>query len=219
MLIQSHPNYSGKIASLLSVYEEGTMARAEVGDTVRVRYRGFLNDGTMFDSSSEIEPLEFTIGEEMVIPGFEEAVIGMREGDTKGVSVPPEDAFGPHRKDLVLVVNKSDIPSHINPHLGMKLEIRSYDGGTAPVTVTDITEETIILDGNHELAGRELNFKIELTQIVWDAIVANCEEGSPSSSDCKLGLHFSNGSLFPIIEGVDNFGSTGVCLDGLLQSK
>jgi peptidylprolyl isomerase len=142
------------------------MPRAKVGDRVRVRYRGFLNDGTIFNSSSEIEPLEFTIGEEIVIPGFEQAVIGMREGDTKGVSVPPEEGFGPHRKHLVIVVNKSDIPSHINSHLGMKLKIRSYDGRTAPVTVTDIKEETITLDGNHELAGKELNFKIELIEIV-----------------------------------------------------
>lgn len=142
------------------------MARAKVGDKVRVRYRGFLNDGTMFDSSSEKGPLEITIGEEMVIPGFEEAIVGMREGDTIGVSIPPEDGFGPRREDLVLVVNKSDIPSHINPHLGMKLEIRSYSGGTASVTVIDITEETITLDANHELAGKELNFKIELIEIV-----------------------------------------------------
>ncbi len=142
------------------------MTRAKVGDKVRVCYRGFLNDGTIVDSSPEMEPLEFTIGEEMVIPGFEEAIVGMREGDTKGVSIPPEDGFGPRRKDLVLVVNKSDIPSHIKPHLGMKLEIRSYGGGIASVIVTDITEETITLDGNHELAGKELNFKIELTEIV-----------------------------------------------------
>jgi peptidylprolyl isomerase len=141
------------------------MGRAKVGDKVRVRYRGFLNDGTMLNSP-EMEPLEFTIGEEVVIPGFEQAVIGMKEGDTKGVSIPPEDGFGPRRKDLVLVVNKSDIASHINPHLGMELEIRSYDGGTASVTVTDITEETITLDGNHELAGKELNFKIELIEII-----------------------------------------------------
>jgi FKBP-type peptidyl-prolyl cis-trans isomerase 2 len=142
------------------------MGRAKVGDKVRVSYRGFLNDGTMFDSSSEKRPLEFTIGQEMVIPGFEEAVIGMKEGDTKGVSIPPEDGFGPRSKDLVLVVNKSDIPSHIKPQLGMKLEIRFYGEGTAIVTVTDMTEETITLDGNHELAGKELNFKIELTEIV-----------------------------------------------------
>jgi peptidylprolyl isomerase len=142
------------------------MARAKVGDKVRVRYRGFLNDGTMFDSSFETEPLEFTIGEKEVILGFEEAIVGMSEGDTKGVSISPEDAFGPYRKDLVLVVSKSDIPSHINPHLGMKLEIRSYSGGTALVTVANVKEETITLDGNHELAGKELNFKIELTEIV-----------------------------------------------------
>ncbi|MGD8254502.1 MAG: FKBP-type peptidyl-prolyl cis-trans isomerase [Syntrophobacterales bacterium] len=142
------------------------MARAKVGDKVRVRYRGFLNDGTIFDLSSEKRPLEITIGEKMVISGFEEAIVGMSEGDTKGVSIPPEDAFGPHRKDLVLVVKQSDMPSHINPQLGMQLEISSYDGGTASVTVADISEETITLDGNHELAGKELNFKIELVEIV-----------------------------------------------------
>ena len=142
------------------------MARAKVGDKVRVRYRGFLNDGTIFDLSSEKRPLEITIGEKKVIPGFEEAIVGMSEGDTKGVSISPEDAFGPYRKDLVLVVRHSDMPQHIDPHLGMKLEIRSYDGGTASVTVADISEETITLDGNHELAGKELNFKIELVEIV-----------------------------------------------------
>jgi peptidylprolyl isomerase len=142
------------------------MARAKMGDKVRVRYRGYLNDGTMFDSSSEMEPLEFTIGEEVVIPGFEQAVIGMREGDTKGISISPEDGFGPRRKDLILIVNRSHIPSYINPHLGMNLEIRSYSGGTASVTITDIKDETITLDGNHELAGKELNFKIELIEIV-----------------------------------------------------
>jgi peptidylprolyl isomerase len=142
------------------------MAEAKLGDRVRVRYRGFLNDGTVFDSSPAVEPLEFTIGEEKIIPGFEQAVIGMREGDTKGVSIPPEDGFGHRRKDLVLIVNKSDIPAQINPHLGMELEIRSHHGGTAPVTVTDVTEETVTLDANHELAGKELNFKIELVEIL-----------------------------------------------------
>ena len=138
------------------------MARAKVGDKVRVRYRGFSDDGTIVDPS----PVEFTIGEEKVIPGFERAIIGMRVGDKKGVSISPEDGFGPRRKDLVLVVNKSDIPSHINPHLGMNLKIRSYDGGIARATVTGITEETITIDGNHELAGKELNLKIELIEIV-----------------------------------------------------
>ena len=142
------------------------MVRAKVGDKVRVRYRGFLNDGTLFDSSAAMEPVEFTIGEELVIPGFEQAVIGMKEGDSKGVSIAPEDGFGRRRKDLVLVVNRSDIPSYINPYLGMELEVRSYSGGIASVKVTDITEETITLDGNHELAGKELNFKIELIEIV-----------------------------------------------------
>ena len=142
------------------------MARAKVGDKVRVRYRGFLNDGTIFDLSSEKRPLEITIGEKTVISGFEEAIVGMSEGDTKGVSIPPEDAFGPHRKDLVLVVKQSDMPSHITPHRPTKLQIRSNDAQTAAVTGADMAEETITLDGNHELAGKELNFKIELVQIV-----------------------------------------------------
>ena len=142
------------------------MARAKMGDEVKVRYSGFLNDGAIFDSSPEMEPLEFTIGEELVIPGFEQAVIGMKEGDTKGVSIAPEDGFGLRRKDLILVVNRSNIPSYINPHLGMNLKIRSHSGGTTSVIVTDIQEETITLDGNHELAGKELNFKIELIKIV-----------------------------------------------------
>lgn len=142
------------------------MAQAKVGDRVRVHYSGFLEDGTMFDSSLEKEPFEFTLGEEMVIPGFENAVIGMKVGDTKKVSVPPEEAYGNYSEDLVVVIDRAQIPDHIDPELGMMLQVRSQEGTTTNVTITDISEDTVTLDGNHPLAGKELTFEIELLEIV-----------------------------------------------------
>lgn len=142
------------------------MAQAKAGDKVRVHYSGSLEDGTIFDSSLEKEPLEFTLGREMVIPGFENAVVEMNEGDTKTVTIPPEDAYGHRREELVVDIEKSRIPPSIDPQLGMVLQVSSHDGTIAVVTVTDITEDTVTLDGNHPLAGEELIFEIKLLEIV-----------------------------------------------------
>ena len=142
------------------------MRQAKLGDKVRVHYSGFLEDETVFDSSLEKEPFELTIGQHKVIPGLENAIIGMKEGDKKKVSIPPEEAYGHHRKDLVVPVKRSNIPANINPKIGMVLRIRSDDGTSAKATITDITEDMITLDGNHPLAGKRLTFKIKLIDII-----------------------------------------------------
>ena len=105
-----------------------TQPKATVGDTVRVHYEGFLEDGNLFGSSRNSEPLEFTIGERTLIPAFETAVVGMEEGDTKSVSVAPEDAFGERREELVRTIDKEQLPSHIDPQIGKVLEIRAEEG-------------------------------------------------------------------------------------------
>ena len=142
------------------------MAQAKVGDTVRVRYTGSLEDGTVFGSSPEQEPLEVIIGKQNVLPSFEEAVVGMNEGDTKTFSIQPDDAFGQHKKDLVFSVERSQMPSEIDLQLGRVLRVESDTGKNYDVTVTDIDDEKVTLDGNHPLAGKVLNFEVELVEIV-----------------------------------------------------
>lgn len=142
------------------------MAQAKAGDKVKVHYVGSLEDGTVFDSSQEGEPMEFTVGERMLIPGFEDAVIGMGVGDLKTVSILPEDAYGSYIEDLVTVVERSQIPSSLEPKIGMMLQANSDDGMVVPFTVKDVTEDSVILDGNHPLAGKGLTFKIELLEML-----------------------------------------------------
>jgi peptidylprolyl isomerase len=144
------------------------MAQAKAGDKVRVHYEGQLSDGTIFDSSLEREPIEFILGQDTVIPGFEQAVLGMEAGESKDVSVPPEDGFGEYSEDLVVNIEKSMLPPDINPELGMQLEVSSEEEEETPrvFTIADIAEDSVTLDGNHPLAGEEIAFKIELLEIL-----------------------------------------------------
>jgi len=143
------------------------VAQAKAGDTVRVHYKGSLDDGSVFDSSQDGEPLEFIVGEGDVIPGFDDAVDGMKEGETKSVAITADDAYGHHRDDLVAVIGRSQLPSDIEPEVGMVLEMSSEgDGVTTYVTITEMAEDTVTLDANHELAGEKLNFEITLVDIV-----------------------------------------------------
>ena len=149
------------------------MAQAKAGDTVRVHYEGQLSDGTIFDSSLEREPIEFILGQDTVIPGFEQAVIGMEAGQSKDVSIPPEEGFGEYSEDLVVNIEKTILPPDINPELGMQLEVSSEEEEEEEeeetprvFTIADIAEDSITLDGNHPLAGAEIAFKIELLEIL-----------------------------------------------------
>ena len=142
------------------------MSQAKHGDTVRVHYRGKLQDGTEFDVSFDREPLQFTIGEGQVIPGFEEAVVGMNPGDSKTTELPVEKAFGPHREDMVAVVPKSQfVDWDLEPTVGERVPIPQPDGSPIDVTVTEVTETAVTLDANHPLAGENLIFDIELIDI------------------------------------------------------
>ena len=142
------------------------MAQAQNGDTVKVHYTGKLEDGTQFDSSASGDPLQFTLGGGQIIPGFEKAIIGMQPGDSKTVTIPSEDAYGEHREDMVVVVEKTQFPDHINPEVGQQLEMRQADNQPLNVVVTDITGEDVTLDANHPLAGKDLVFDLELVAIV-----------------------------------------------------
>ena len=141
------------------------MAQAQLGDTVKVHYTGKLEDGTVFDSSAERDPLEFSLGEGRVIAGFEEAVVGMSPGDSKSASIPADQAYGPYRQEMVMVVDRQQIPADLSVNVGQQLQIRQKSGEAIPVIVTDVSESKVTLDANHPLAGRDLTFDIRLVEI------------------------------------------------------
>ena len=134
------------------------------GNTVRVHYTGTLADQTEFDTSRGREPLEFVMGEGNLIPGFEQALIGREKGDRLTVAIPAAEAYGEHLSDLVMEIPLNEVPEHIKPEIGMALQIGT-DNGEMEVTVTDVTENHVVLDANHPLAGRELTFDIEIVDV------------------------------------------------------
>lgn len=140
------------------------MAQAKSGDLVKVHYTGRLDDGSVFDSSKGREPLEFTLGGGQVIPGFDEAVTGMNPGDEKTITIPSDQAYGPRRDEMTVVVDPSQFPDNIQPEVGQQLQM-SQNGQVAVVTVTDVSDEAVTLDANHPLAGRDLTFDLELVEI------------------------------------------------------
>lgn len=139
--------------------------KAELGDKVKVHYVGKLSNGEVFDQSNQEEPVSFEIGKGELIQGFEQAIIGMEAGETKTEQVPYDFAYGERRDDLVLELEKSKIPEHLNPQVGDQLEIKQDEGNNIPVVVKEITEESLTIDANHPLAGKDLTFELELVEI------------------------------------------------------
>jgi peptidylprolyl isomerase len=141
------------------------MAQAKTGDTVTVHYTGRLDDGTVFDSSEGREPLQFSIGSGNLIPGFEQAVVGMAPGESKTETIPAEQAYGPYYQERVLVVEREQMPAEMPVDIGLQLQIRQQGGQTIPVVVTDVSGSQVTLDANHPLAGEDLIFDIQLVSI------------------------------------------------------
>jgi peptidylprolyl isomerase len=141
------------------------MSQAKCGNTVKVHFTGRLENGEVFTSSRESEPLEFTLGSGQVIPGFDKAVTGMELGETRTVNLQPEEAYGPRQEDLVVDVKKSNFPEDITPLTGEQLEIPQEDGEPLKVTVVDVSEDTVTLDANHPLAGYTVTFTIILVAV------------------------------------------------------
>ena len=141
------------------------MAAAKKGDNVKIHYKGTLQDGTVFDSSEGREPLGFTLGGGQVIPGFDEAVMGMSEGESKNVTIPVDKAYGPRNDELVLPVPLSQVPADLKPEVGQQLQMGGPNGQPVMVKIVDITDEHIMLDANPPLAGEDLIFDLELVAI------------------------------------------------------
>jgi peptidylprolyl isomerase len=139
---------------------------AKTGDTVNVFYTGTLDDGTVFDTNMNATPLAFTVGKGMVIPGFDEAVVGMAANDVKTVRIPSEKAYGSYNNSLIHIMNRSAFPANVTPVAGQYYAIKSITDGTVSyVKIINVTPSTITLDENHELAGQNLTFSIRLVGI------------------------------------------------------
>ncbi|MEA3297169.1 MAG: peptidylprolyl isomerase [candidate division Zixibacteria bacterium] len=142
------------------------MAKAKSDDKVAVHYTGKLDDGTVFDSSEGREPLTFTLGQKQIIPGFENSVLGMTEGDSKTVVIPPKDAYGSKQDELIQKFPKEQLPPEIKPEVGQRLQMQRSDGQTIQVIVNDVDEDSMTIDANHPLAGETLHFDIRLESII-----------------------------------------------------
>lgn len=141
------------------------MAQAKDGDTVKVHYTGKLKDGTVFDTTREGGPMELKLGDGKVIPGFEKAVMGMSPGESRKTSILAEDAYGPRRDELIVEVRRDEFPSYLKPVVGQNLEFYASGDQQMLVHVLRVSDTSVTLDGNHPLAGRDLEFEIELVEI------------------------------------------------------
>lgn len=142
------------------------MQQAQSGDKVKVHYHGTLRSGEIFDSSQGREPLEFTVGSGQVIKGFDDGVRGMQVGEKKTVQIPVQDAYGEKSNEMIFEFPKSQFPADMNPEIGAQLMMSNGSGQSFPVTITEIKEDSVLLDANHPLAGQDLVFDIELVEIV-----------------------------------------------------
>jgi peptidylprolyl isomerase len=142
------------------------MAKAKSGDTVKVHYTGTFDDGTVFDTSAEREPLQFTIGIGQVIAGFDRAMIDMEPGEKKTINIPADQAYGPRSEELVAEIGRDRLPADLELEIGQQLQLGLADGDQAVVMIVDLSETTVTLDANHPMAGFDLNFDLELVEIV-----------------------------------------------------
>ena len=141
------------------------MSKTKAGDTVKVHYQGTLEDGTVFDTTTDKEPFEFTIGKGEVISGFDKAVEGMSVGEKQSIALKPAEAFGEYHKELILEVPRSQLPAEIDPQVGMALQAKDPEGNVTRMNVIKVSDESITLDSNHPMAGKNVNFDIELIAI------------------------------------------------------
>ena len=141
------------------------MAQAKNGSTVTVNYTGRLEDGSVFDETQNKEPLRFVLGKDRLIKGFEQAVVGMSPGESKTVKLPPEDAYGPKRDEMLVSVDRGKIPQDVQPQVGQRVELKQQDGSPIGATVTEVTDSRIVVDANHPLAGHSLTFDISMVEV------------------------------------------------------
>ena len=142
------------------------MDQVHGNETVKLHYTGKLNDGQVFDSSVQREPLEVKLGEGRLIPGFEKGLVAMKVNEKKTITIPKEEAYGEVQKELFQKIPKENLPQEIKPEVGMGLMSQNPDGSERQLRVADVKEDFIIVDANHPLAGQDLTFELELLEIM-----------------------------------------------------
>jgi len=138
---------------------------AKANDTVKVHYKGTLNDGQVFDTSEGRDPMEFTLGTGQVIPGFENGILGMEADQSKTIEIPAAEAYGDIKAELVQEVPRAQLPEEIKPEIGMQLMSQTPDGQQIPLIITAVSDDTITVDANHPLAGKDLTFEVTLVSV------------------------------------------------------
>ena len=141
------------------------MQQVKKGDKIQIHYHGKLTTGETFDSSEGRSPLEFEVGSGMVIPGFDNGVIGMAVGDKKTIHIPFMEAYGPKQPEMIVEFPKAQFPADLNPEVGMPLTMNNGQGQQFQVVIVEVKEEVVVLDANHSLAGQDLIFDLELVSI------------------------------------------------------
>ena len=147
------------------------MSQVKENNTVKVNYTGKLSDGQVFDSSEGKEPLEFTLGKGQLIPGFEKGLIDMKVKEKKTITIAKDEAYGEINKDLIQEVKKTELPQEMTPEVGMGLVSKTPDGQEMNLLVIEVKEESIVIDGNHPLAGKDLIFDLEVVEILETEII------------------------------------------------
>ena len=138
----------------------------EDGQKVKIHYTGTLDDGSQFDSSAGHDPLEFEMGAGMVIPGFESGVKDMAVGEKKSIHIPAAEAYGERREEMVMEFERAELPEGLEPKVGMGLQMQGPQGQPVHVQITAIGETAVTIDANHPLAGQNLNFELELIEVI-----------------------------------------------------
>ena len=156
-----HKNYAKSIFKI----KEYSMSQVKENSTLKVNYTGKLSDGQIFDTSEGKEPIEFTLGEGRLIPGFEKGLIDMKLNEKKTITIVKEEAYGEVNQDLIQEVKKTELPQDMAPEVGMGLVSKSPDGREMNLMVVEVKEESIVIDGNHPLAGKDLIFDLEVVEI------------------------------------------------------
>ncbi|MFO7988353.1 MAG: FKBP-type peptidyl-prolyl cis-trans isomerase [Thermodesulfobacteriota bacterium] len=157
----------------------------KAGDTISVDYTGKKQDGTVFDSSEGKEPLKFTVGSGMLIQGFDNAVVGMKPGESKTVEVPPDQGYGHRHEDAFVDIPREQIPEEIPLSEGLVLQLQDPQGRPVPATVTEITDENVKMDINHMLAGETLTFDITIKETGLTPDTHDCGPGGCDSGSCQ----------------------------------
>jgi FKBP-type peptidyl-prolyl cis-trans isomerase 2 len=148
-------------------YDEREVRMVKSGSKVKVHYKGTLDDGMQFDSSYDRgEPIEFVAGGGQMIPGFDAAVLEMEPGEVREVHIAAADAYGEYREDFVEEVPLENIPNAEELPVGKYIIIPTPDGGMARILVKSVENGVATFDHNHQLAGQNLNFAIELVEVL-----------------------------------------------------